>query len=171
MRTFIAVEIPFNERIGDLQRSITGRHKAVERENMHITLKFLGEVSEKKIEEIKKVVENCKVSPFKIKLHGVGFFPSEKYIKVVWIGVKNGEEIVGMMKCIDQHLQSMGFKRERNYVPHLTVARAKGKISIENIEKFRNSEFGEVEIKEIKIKKSTLTDKGPIYEDLFVIQL
>ncbi len=171
MRAFIAVDIPFHRRIEELQGSIVGRFKPVERENMHITLKFLGDVDEKKLNAIKSVVEGCKVAPFRIKLHGVGFFPSERYIKVLWIGIENGEEIKRMMMCIDEKLKPLGFKKERSYVPHLTVARVKGKVSIENIDEFRDAYFGEAEIKEVKIKKSTLTEKGPIYEDIFVIQL
>ena len=75
------------------------------------------------------------------------------------------------MRCIDYHLTKFGFKREKSYVPHLTIARVKGKIKIENLEKFREMEFGEIEVKEIKIKKSTLTPEGPIYEDVEVIPL
>jgi 2'-5' RNA ligase len=171
MRTFIAIEIPYFKGIKELQDSIEGRAKLVEKENMHITLKFLGEIEERDVERIREIVEICKVEKFKISLKGVGFFPNERYIRVVWIGVENYEPIVKMAKCIDSHLSKFGFKREKDYIPHLTVARVKGKISINNLDKFLSMEFGEVEIREVKIKKSTLTPQGPIYEDIAVIQL
>lgn len=171
MRSFIAIEVPFFKGIEELQSSIEGKFKAVEKENLHLTLKFLGEISERDVEKIKEEVEKCKTQPFRLKFKGVGFFPNENYIKVVWVGVENPEKIAEMMRCIDSHLAKFGFKREKSYVPHLTIARVKGKIKIENLEKFRDMEFGEIEVNEIKIKKSTLTPEGPIYEDVEVIPL
>jgi 2'-5' RNA ligase len=171
MRSFIAIEIPFTGRIGELQKSIEGRVKLVERENMHITLKFLGEINENMVATIQDIMEKCKVEKFKIFLRGIGFFPNEKYIRVIWIGVENYEPIVKMAKCIDSELSKMGFKKERSYVPHLTVARAKGKVTVRNIDRFLHMDFGEVEVREIKLKKSTLTPQGPIYEDVAIIQL
>ncbi|OYT60583.1 RNA 2',3'-cyclic phosphodiesterase [Euryarchaeota archaeon ex4484_178] len=171
MRAFIAIEIPFTRNIEALQNNIEGRVKLVEKENMHITLKFLGEIDESLIEKIREIVENCKVEKFKIKLRNVGFFPNERYIRVIWIGIEDYEPIVKMAKCIDSHLSKMGFKREKSYIPHLTVARAKGRVRIKNIQDFMHRDFGDVEVREIKIKKSTLTPKGPIYEDVAIIQL
>lgn len=171
MRSFIAIEVPFTKEMERLQNSIEGRAKLVEKENMHITLKFLGEIEEKTFEKVRKIVEDCKVESFRIILRGVGFFPNDRYIRVVWVGVENYEPIEKMARCIDEKLNMMGFQREKSYIPHLTVARAKGKISIRNLEEFKNMKFAEIEVKEIKIKKSTLTPKGPIYEDLATIQL
>jgi len=171
MRSFIAIEIPFGRKIEELQSSIEGKVKLVEKENMHITLKFLGDIDENMVKIIKEIIENCKVEKFTIELKGVGFFPNERYIRVIWIGVNQYEPIVKMAKCIDSKLSKFGFQKEKSYVPHLTVARAKGRVSIRNIDKFIHMDFGRVEIKEIKLKKSTLTPKGPIYEDIAVIQL
>ena len=171
MRAFIAIEIPFFKEIEELQKSIEGRAKLVEGENMHITLKFLGEIEEKFVEEIKKIEEDCKVEKFKISLQGIGFFPNEKYIRVIWVGVNGYKPIVKIAKCIDEKLSKLGFEREKSYVPHLTVARVKGRVAIRNYDKFKNLKFGEIEVNEVKIKKSTLTPKGPIYADLAIIQL
>ncbi len=171
MRSFIAIEVPFTKEMESLQNSIDGRVKLVERENVHITLKFLGEIDEKTFEMVRQIVEDCKVGSFNITLRGVGFFPNERYVRVVWIGVDNYEPIERMARCIDEKLKNMGFQREKSYVPHLTVARARGRITIRNLEKFKNMRFAEMEVKEIKIKKSTLTPNGPVYEDLATIQL
>lgn len=171
MRCFIAIEVPFTHSMEEFQKSIEGRVKFVERENVHITLKFLGEISENDVEKIKEIIENCKKKPFNITLKNVGFFPNERYIRVIWIGVFPQEPIINISRCIDEKLSSLGFEKEKSYVPHLTIARAKGPVKIKNLEKFRAMEFGSVEVKEIKIKKSTLTPKGPVYEDMVVIQL
>ncbi len=171
MRCFIAIEVPFTSAIGELQSSIQGRVKLVEHNNMHITLKFLGEIDPQMIPEIRKIIESCKTAPFSVTLQSVGFFPNERYVRVIWVGIKPPDIIARISRCIDEKLSDLGFKKEKSYIPHLTVARAKGPVTVKNIERFQGMEFGNVEVREIKIKKSTLTQKGPIYEDLEVIQL
>ncbi|MCD6370381.1 MAG: RNA 2',3'-cyclic phosphodiesterase [Thermoplasmata archaeon] len=171
MRCFIAIEVPFTKSMEELQRSIEGRVKLVERENVHITLKFLGEIREEMVTKIRDIIESCKGKSFTITLKDVGFFPNPRYVRVIWIGVAPAEPIVKLSKCIDEKLSLLGFEKEKSYIPHLTIARAKGPVSIKNLERFKGTKFGEVEVKEIKIKKSTLTPKGPIYKDLASIQL
>ena len=171
MRCFIAIDAPFTHEIGELQQSIEGKVKLVERENMHLTLKFLGEIDENLIFKIREIIEGCKIEPFSLTLKYVGFFPSERYIRVIWIGVEPQEPIVKISKCIDEKLSQLGFGTEKSYVPHLTIARAKGKIKIKNLERFKNREFGKIEVKVIKIKKSILTSHGPIYETLTTVHL
>ena len=171
MRAFIAIDVPYTKRIEDLQNSIEGHVKLVERENIHITLKFLGEIDRAILENIKKIVDDCKVGKFSINLKGVGFFPNARYIRVVWIGVNNYEPIVKMARCIDEKLSKIGFKKEKNYVPHLTIARAKGRIKIKNLGEFEDLNFLRFEVESVKIKKSTLTERGPVYEDLYEIKL
>ncbi len=171
MRAFIAIDIPAEQSILRMQKAINGKVKLVEKENIHITLKFLGDIEEKSIEKIKRIVENCKTQKYFLSVKGVGFFPSEKYVKIIWLGVKDAGETERMMRCIDAHLSKIGFKKERSYVPHITVARAKGPIDIESLRVFQNVEFCKLEVKEVKIKKSTLTSKGPIYDDVAIISL
>ncbi len=171
MRTFIAIDVPYSRNIERLQNSIEGRVKLVEKENIHITLKFLGEIDEKILPDIEKIVEDCKVEKFHINLKGVGFFPNPRYIRVVWIGVENYDPIVNMAKCMDEKLSKMRFKKEKNYIPHITIARAKGKIKIKNLLEFKDMNFSQFIVDSVKIKKSALTPEGPIYEDLYEIKL
>ncbi len=171
MRAFIAIDVPYFDSIKKLQSSIKGKFKAVEPENIHLTLKFLGDIKEGEIEKIKKIVENCKPAPFVMKLKGLGFFPNENYIKIVWIGVEEPEPVSEVMRCIDSRISRLGFKKEKSYVPHITVARVKGKITIDNLKTLKDESFGELKVTELKIKKSTLTEKGPIYEDIALIAL
>ncbi len=171
MRTFIAIEVPYFKSIEKLQGSIEGKFKAVEPENIHLTLKFLGDIREEDVEKIASFVESCKPEKFTMRLKGIGFFPNENYIRIVWIGVENGKIVSEVMKCIDSKLTTMGFKKERCYVPHITVARVKGRIAVDKLQPFKNMVFGEVNVNKIKIKKSTLTQDGPIYEDVSVIYL
>ena len=171
MRCFIAIDIPYFDLIASLQRRIEGRVKLVEKENIHITLKFIGDINHEILNKIEKIVKDCSPKKYTIRLKGIGFFPNDRYIKVVWIGVEDNGETKKLMKCIDDRISVFGFKKEKEYIPHITIARAKGKIRIINGEDFKDTVFGEMKVEEIKIKKSTLTDKGPIYEDLAVIEL
>ena len=171
MRCFVAIDVPYFRTLESLQRSIEGRAKLVEKENIHITLKFLGEIGPETVDKIKKIVRECAPKKYKLRLKGIGFFPSERYVKVVWVGVEDNGETRELMKCIDKNISALGFKKERSYVPHLTIARAKGKIRIKNEDEFKEMVFGEVEVEKIKIKKSILMKSGPVYEDLEVVEL
>jgi 2'-5' RNA ligase len=181
-RGFIAIEIePFQKLIlfeNDIKHS-GAQVKLVEPHNIHITLKFLGDTMESLIDEIEKIIKNTvkHIKPFKIKLSGSGVFPNENYIKVVWIGIRDKGIIGEIAGKIDQDLTKFGFKKEqRRFSPHLTIARIK---TVKNKEKllktvnnYSDIEFKEIEINSIKLKKSELTPKGPIYttlRDIFII--
>ena len=97
-RGFIAIDIGTFPKLIELENEIvnTGANlKIVEPENIHITLKFLGDTEETKIDEIESIIKNSvnNVSPFKIQLNGTGVFPNPSYIKVIWIGIKEGQQI------------------------------------------------------------------------------
>ena len=171
-RAFIAVEVD-----GDMLRTLSkalGRCdanlKLVDLENVHLTLKFLGNTEEALIPDITAAIEDAAsgIEPFTIQVKGVGAFPSTSYIKVVWAGVQGGEPLVEMARKLSQLLQPMGFKRDKKgFSPHVTLARVKSvrdKASLVNIlEDFKNQEFGGQTIDSVHLKKSVLTPKGPIY--------
>ena len=171
MRCFIAIEIPPFPMIAKLQDAIAGKVRFVDIKNMHLTLKFLGEINGNMVNKIKDIVGYCKPEQFRIKLNGIGFFPNDKHVKVIWVGISNPDMVIKLMHCIDEKLTPIGFKMENNHVPHITVARVKGKINTKKLDVFANVEFGEFIVERIKIKKSTLTTEGPVYSDLYEIPL
>jgi 2'-5' RNA ligase len=180
-RGFISIDIePFPKLIQfeNEIRNSGANVKLVEPENVHITIKFLGETDEgiiERIEEIMKyAVEN--IDQFDIKLKGSGFFPNEKYIRVIWIGIENIDKTSSIAKKIDQQLSKLGFEKEkRGFSAHLTIARVKSAKNKDDlmkiIEKFRDIEFGTFNVNSIKLKKSELTPKGPIYTTLKEVKL
>lgn len=175
MRLFVAVDIPTNTEIEGVMSYVkkAGKVKAVEKENLHITLKFLGEVSDDKLSDIKNCIESsCKnFKKFSIKLKGLGAFPSLSKPRVIWIGVDEGKDILSeIMRRLDECFHQMGFKKEKSYVPHITIARVKGFIKLDP-RPYLKKDFGSVIVEEIKLKKSQLTPKGPIYDDIFVLEL
>ncbi len=180
-RGFIAVDICVFPRLVEFGKEIkkTGANvKLVEPENIHITLKFLGDAEEEQIDEIERIMKDAvkEINSFHIQLKGAGVFPNQNYIKVIWIGIEHGEEIATIAHKIDEQFSRLGFKKEkRGFSPHLTVARVKSAKNKEKllqiIEKYKDVELGDIEINSIKIKKSDLTQKGPIYTTLREIKI
>lgn len=172
MRTFIAIDLPeeVKQYLKGLQKQL-GNAKLTLVKDFHLTLKFLGEVSEEKIEEIKLLLREIKFKAFKTRLTNIGVFPSENYIRVVWVGLEEGD-IKKLQKDVDDKLQKM-FPKEKRFSAHLTLARVK---FVDNKEKFIDSikkikvDKKEFDVCEFKLKKSTLTKQGPVYEDLEVFK-
>ncbi len=172
-RAFISVDIgalPGIVKVLDDLKNTGADLKLVKPENVHMTLKFLGEIDEKRVDEIADVMRNSikDVSPFTIKLIGLGVFPNMNYMRVLWIGTENAEKLGVIAERLENELSTLGFKKEkRKFSPHVTVGRVK---SIRNkgvLQNFLNenkkTDFGGSDVKCIKLKKSILTPKGPDY--------
>lgn len=172
MRLFIAISPPdeIKDKIANLTDSLSSGEpglKRVSKENCHLTLKFLGEVGEKKAERVEATISKIKAEKFKITLEGTGAFPSETYVKVVWVGVKEGREaLIDLQKEIDEELSKIGFRKEKYFKPHLTLARVKFlKDKLGSLERLKKADFvGEFTAESIELVESTLTPKGPIYK-------
>jgi 2'-5' RNA ligase len=183
MRTFIAVELPdkIKKQIEGLQAPFkkTDAHVSwVKPKNIHVTLKFLGEVPEERIEQVfsaaKKALEGAR--KFSMSLKGTGAFPNPKRPRVIWVGAgSGGEELVLLASRIEQEMEEIGFPREkRKYSAHFTIGRVK---SLKNVEKLMelvsSSDFQteEIEVNEVVVMKSQLDPRGAIYTPLKKIPL
>jgi len=171
MRVFIAIELPkeIRDYLYDLQRKISGNEAKinwVNKKNLHLTLKFVGEISEKLLNKIKEILRTIKIKPFKVKLSEMGFFPDEKNIKLIWVGIKPGEKVIELQREIDESLLEL-FSRDQRFLSHLTLGRVRFvKKKDEFIKKLNMISVEEMsfEISEFKLIKSKLTKDGPIYE-------
>ena len=180
-RGFIAIDIDVNKNLVEFASEIKKTQadlKLVEPENIHITIKFLGDTDEEKIEEIKEIIKNSveEIEPFEIKLKGSGVFPNKNYMKVLWIGIEKVEKIMEIAKKINNQLTKIGFEPEkRDFSAHLTIARIKSPRNKDKligiIEKYKEFEFESINVDSIKLKKSDLTPKGPIYTTLVDVKL
>jgi 2'-5' RNA ligase len=179
MRSFIAVELDRSlvPKVKDIQSRITeGKIKFVEPENLHFTLKFLGEITEQKAQSvISHVKEVCSsFSPFTVQLKKVGVFPSLNNVRVIWIGTES-EEFYTLSKLVDSSMAKLGFRQEKDITPHLTVGRVKtpgDKARLrDQIESLADAEIGEMIVSSVVLKKSELTRKGPIYTNIEEITL
>ena len=178
IRSFIAFDIEsvsVLENITRMQKVLaeTGADlKFVEPQNIHITLRFLGNITPKMVDEIHERMQKIQFIPFDVKLQGVGAFPNLRYPRVVWAGIREGaNQLRGIFDQLEPQLRGLGFAPDsKGFSPHLTIARVKSgrnkaelaKCLQENV----NLEFGIVKANCLRLKRSDLTPKGPIYSTL-----
>lgn len=176
MRCFIAVELPeeIKRELSKVQEQLKSEDiKAtfVKPDILHFTLKFLGELSDEQVNQVKQVLSNVKFENFKVKLNNLGVFPTEQFIRVLWAAIEPKENLIELQKEIESELEKIGFKREKNFETHITIARVKFvKDKSALLKKLKDIKLkpAEFEISGFSLRKSTLTPQGPIYKDVAV---
>jgi len=184
LRTFIAIELPesiisFISRIQKEMKSYGFKVKWVRPENIHITLKFLGNIHKADVEKIGGVMpEAVKGSPpISLSAKGICVFPGIKRPRVIWLGLKGQTfELIELQKVIDDALENIGFPKEgRPFKAHLTLARVKGNIHskklLDVINKFGESESETFTADKVILFKSDLKPTGAVYTKLHSGQL
>ena len=179
IRAFIAVEVDafpgILDFVDELKKSPT-RLKAVEPKNMHITLRFLGDIDDDKAEELSKSLRSLESEAvFSFEVSSAGAFPNMKNPKVIWAGIEEGGELSAIRRKVEDICEASGLERDkREFSPHLTLARVKDRKTKgirPIIERYRGTYFGTVRVTEVKLKKSVLTPEGPVYSDIASIGL
>lgn len=181
IRSFIAFDITEEavlRRIGDVQQrlvTVGADLKLVEPKNVHVTLRFLGEISPVMVDKVYEEMKKILFSPFEIELSGMGAFPNLKRLNVIWIGIRRGiDELKNIFSQLEPRICQLGFPPEkRGFSPHLTIARVKsGRNKVELVQQLRamaDYEFGVIKAESLKLKKSVLTPQGPIYSTLYEV--
>jgi 2'-5' RNA ligase len=143
VRTFVAVFPPPEVRralVGAAHElPVVGEVRWVRPENVHLTLKFLGDVSEDDLDRVAEALEPVRLrhGPFEAGLSGFGAFPSSRKARIVWAGIGDGSEpLRALARDVEASLEPLGFEREdRAYVPHLTLGRSRGRpVALEAVE-------------------------------------
>ncbi len=188
IRSFIAIELPEAVKTGlqQLQAQLTLPQysfvKCVAPEGMHLTLKFLGNISAQKVTDITGVMEQASqgVSPFQLQITEVGAFPNMRRPRVLWVGIKGEvDKLVGWQQRLDNGLGPLGFAKEaRPFTPHLTLARLRENCSPGDILHFGEmvaSSHVEVDYKftvnSLNLMRSQLLPKGAVYSSLAEVKL
>lgn len=181
MRLFIAVPVPeeLKDNIVEIQKKFkeaNGDIKAVEKENLHFTLKFIGETD--RLKEIEAAMEKAlKDFPqFDADIAGISAFPDRNYARVIWLCIKDVmEQMKKLMEVIDAGLSEIGFEQEKEHIPHITLARVRsGRNKAELIrllEKLEQTQIGRMRVKEVMLVKSVLSKAGPVYENVYGVKL
>ncbi len=164
MRCFIAVEIPdeLKKKIISLSEELKHLHiKPVAPDNLHITMKFLDEISEKTAERVQYALQTISFREFSVSLKGVDCFPNHRNPRVLWIGCES-QELNALARQINEALKKE-FKKEE-FTAHITIARIKDKVDLKAfIEKHNTRDFGAFVCTEFVLKQSTLSASGPVY--------
>ncbi|MBS3076102.1 RNA 2',3'-cyclic phosphodiesterase [Candidatus Pacearchaeota archaeon] len=172
MRTFIALDLPKEiiKEIQGIQKILKQKSlftgKFTESENLHLTLKFFGEIDETKVEEVKKRLSEIKMDGFYCEIGEVGVF-TKSFIKIIWIKL-NGKGIFNLQKEIDEKLSGL-LEPEERFMSHLTIARVKHVSSKKDLLDYLKSikpKKSKFYCNRFYLKKSELKPEGPVYEYL-----
>jgi RNA 2',3'-cyclic 3'-phosphodiesterase len=178
MRCFIAIEIPSEIKSAfiDLQNDLRNAGADVawtNPDNVHLTLKFLGEIDKKLIGEVEKVCLEtiADMPPFKLSINGTGVFPNARHPRVLWVGLSGDvERLERLQEQLDERLAGIGFdNEEKDFQPHLTVGRIR---SNKNLRELLARSDGytlpalSFVVQEIVLMKSDLLPSGACHTEL-----
>jgi 2'-5' RNA ligase len=175
LRCFIAIELP-----EEVKASLAGiqRHlkksgadiRWVKTDNIHLTLKFLGEIEENRVAGIIQMLKGAcsHHNIFSIEISGIGTFPAKRSPRVLWAGIIGNGELARLQSDIDEAAASLGFDPEkRAFSPHLTLGRfrsSRGKSALlEKVTMLEHDRFGLFDVRSIYLIKSDLKPEGAVY--------
>lgn len=188
MRTFIAVDLPANMlvRIEEItsffkQKTPPKALKWVETENLHLTIKFIGEINENKVEPVKQILCDAlqDQKTFDIEISGLGMYPNINNPRVIWLGITGGKPLVQIFRKLDLALTGLDIPTEgRSYTPHLTIARVRRNTDKttetligKTLSQFKVDSLGTITIDQVHLYRSVLTPSGPTYSTLHSVPL
>ena len=187
LRAFIAVELPLEIRqnvqhaTSNLRRDTGSLIRWVAVENMHLTLKFLGDIPSANVEVLTQMIHaqadsfNC----FDIHLTGIGSFPSPKRPRVIYIGIQAPAALEAFQRQVESATRRLGYNpEERAFAPHLTIGRVRQHVSADEQQKIRRAleestidSLGTARVNSVHLYKSDLKPTGPLYTKLFSAHL
>ncbi|WP_129114214.1 RNA 2',3'-cyclic phosphodiesterase [Halegenticoccus tardaugens] len=176
MRLFLSIDLPdaVASALVDVQDRLRDADglRFVDPGRAHVTLKFLGDASEGRVPAIEAAVEraidDAGVGPFEATIGGLGVFPNEEYISVVWAGIEEGaDEMTRLHEAIERETTAVGFDAEpHDFTPHVTIARmddARGKDLVRRVVREGGPTLETFRVEEIRLKESVLASDGPEY--------
>jgi len=171
MRCFVAVECPgeVKEKLLCVEREISGLGDMtlVRPENMHLTMKFLGEIPEDRVGSVSSALSAIDYKAYTITVKGIGVFPKPDYVRVIWVGVEDFGMTTNLASRIDEAVLPLGFPKDDKFHPHITIARVKfvkDRNALKNLLQSKTGEaYGEYKAERMVLMKSILSPKGPEY--------
>ena len=178
IRTFIAIKIQPGERLQKQLLRFKEQFKDdkiswVNLENFHLTLRFIGNTNKEQLYELVDRLEELatKIKSFSIEIEGTGYFRNKKQPRVLFVKIKETEELVTLANQIEESVVASGFHQElKAFRPHLTLGRIKHLQSRTRfcsiLDEMPKKKYQTIEVKEFVIYKSTLYPEGPVYEPI-----
>ena len=178
LRLFIAIELPSNiiDGLRNVQEELKDKSNKpswAKPENIHLTLKFLGDIETNKIDSMVNILEGIagKSFSFEISVKGVGTFPAAGTPRVIWVGIEENKDMLQLYNNIEEGLAALGFEKERrDFKPHLTLGRIKflnDRAGLKRgLEKVAGLNLARFAVAGFALFKSTLTPEGAIHTKL-----
>ena len=184
LRAFIAIELPQSLQNTIEKQTVRLRQtlgddlvRWVPTQNMHLTLKFIGNIANSHLDFIKQLLIRTadSHSQFDLQIGGIGSFPNSKRPRILWAGIHAPAELTSLQRSIESGPSRLGYEKdERPFSPHLTIGRVHQNIDTTNLQKIRNTldsiqvgNIGSARIDSIHLYKSELQASGSIYTKLF----
>jgi 2'-5' RNA ligase len=187
IRAFIAIDLPLyiQQQLADilvqLKKPDVTAVRWVPAQNIHLTIKFLGDVSPANLEILTRILqaEVSRFRPFEIKIGGLGAFPSIRRPRVIWVGVEAPPTLQSLQRAIETETVRLGYPvEERPFSPHLTLGRVAHNASPDEVRKVADSltsmkvgELGKAVIDHVRLFRSDLQPGGAVYTPLFTTQM
>jgi RNA 2',3'-cyclic 3'-phosphodiesterase len=181
IRSFVSIDVEDEQILSKVESimsslsSLGGDLKPVERDNIHLTLKFLGNIGLAMLAEVKSSLGKVKFEPFSLEIKGAGAFPNMKRMNVIWIGVGEGwSQAQQIFEQTEKYLHEAGFSREtRPFSPHITIARVRSGRKRDEVAAFlghlADESLGTFNADRVRLKQSVLSPSGPAYSTLFEV--
>ena len=171
IRTFIAIKVPVTTPVRELLRNLSRRSVGPleKEENLHITVKFLGETPADKVPSLSSVLESAagKTPAGELRLHGLGAFPNIQRPSILWAGVREPEALIRLARALDENLVTLGFVPEkRPYHPHVTLSRLQAPLPegvFALLAEEAETAFGKIPFRNIELYQSELHSGGVRY--------
>ncbi|MCF7877073.1 MAG: RNA 2',3'-cyclic phosphodiesterase [Candidatus Omnitrophica bacterium] len=180
MRAFIGLDLTnqTKAKIKEVTDNLEGlpvKAKWVNNKNLHITLKFLGNINQEQLDIIKKIIADisCQHNSFELHLKNFGFFPNSRKPRIFFVSFYPEKRLESLVESLRKKLNQAGFKEDKKFRPHITLARIKSLKNINQLTEKINQLKAESKFKinKISLFESTLTQKGPIYQEIFKTNL
>lgn len=167
MRLFVSVPVPEEIRIRAAALSDelpADSINLIRPENMHLTMRFIGETAD--AAKITERLSMIRFSPFRCEIKRAGVFPSEDYVRVVWVGAESAGKLESLAKDVSGALAGFGKEEGEGFSAHLTIARVKRKIDVRPfLSKHRDESFGAFTVAGFELVESVLGGAGgPVYK-------
>jgi 2'-5' RNA ligase len=168
-RLFVAIDFPddIKDRLVALQDGVPGA-RWVRRPQMHLTLRFIGEVNDARGKEIRSALATVESESFTLTLRGVGQFPKRGQPRVLWVGVDDSPALIALYEKVERALESIGVEPDdRPFSVHITLARLKKPPPRQTVETFmdnnRRFQTDTIPVSEFILYSSLLSPQGPTY--------
>lgn len=183
MRAFLSLDIENEAVMREMVRAeeelaSTGADlKLVERQNLHFTVKFFGEIAESQVPEIDKRIGDLELKQIDARVAGVGVFPDLRSPRVVWVGVAppDADSVTSIGESVIAAVQGIGQPEDHEFHPHITLARVRSGRNKQELARYVQENaaraFGASPIRTLKLKSSVLGPNGPTYTDVKVYSL